>query len=89
MLYAVFSECTALPDNILNLKTSTQLPVQPDTLVSVECEPGYILAGSYLILCVQDTIWASAGNLPHCFTLGINCYGKGTMFMRNIKQQHS
>ena len=62
----IFSDCTALPADIPNLKTSTELPVQSGTRVEVGCEDGYILLGNNVIICKTDKDWEYAGNPPQC-----------------------
>ena len=64
-------KCTALPDDIPNLKTNTTLPVYHGTNVKVECEVGYSQSGSSVITCIQDKDWKFAGDSPHCALGGL------------------
>ena len=68
-LFRLLDSCTALPENIPNLKTNTVLPVNHGTSVEVKCEVGYTLSGSNLITCNKDKNWEYDGNPPQC-TLG-------------------
>ena len=61
--------CTALPEDIPNLRTNTVLPVNHGTSVEVKCEVGYTLSGSNLITCNKDKNWEYAADSPQC-TLG-------------------
>ena len=62
--------CTTLPNDIPNLKTSTELPVNHGTRVEVECEVGYSLSGSKEITCNRDKNWKYEGDSPQCIVSG-------------------
>ena len=64
--------CTALPEDIPNLKTNTVLPVNHGTSVEVKCEVKYSLSGSNLITCNKDKNWEYDGNPPQCILGGFS-----------------
>ena len=59
-------QCTALPEDIPNLKTSTKLPVYHGTNLKVECGVGYSRLGSSVITCTKEKTWSYTGDTPSC-----------------------
>ena len=65
-LFGLSDTCTALPEDIPNLRTNIVLPVNHGTSVEVKCEVGYTLSGSNLITCTKDKNWEYAADSPQC-----------------------
>ena len=70
-MFRLSDTCTALPEDIPNLKTTTVLPVNHGTSVEVKCEVGYTLSGSNLITCNKDKNWEYAAHSPQCILGGV------------------
>ena len=84
MVYSLtyLDTCTALPEDIPNLRTNTVLPVNHGTSVEVKCEVGYTLSGSNLITCNKDKNWEYDGNPPQCTLGGVLKNHSATVLVR-------
>ncbi|KAL5260641.1 hypothetical protein ACHWQZ_G010705 [Mnemiopsis leidyi] len=57
--------CDGLPESWLQIKTETQFPLLPGSVVSLECSTGYSLTGDTTVTCGEGTVF-SFSTAPAC-----------------------